>query len=117
MPDTPHTDGAAQQTVETNQRETEYSATIEEYDLGESMHRRARTTIAKWQRHELERLFTKYRYPTLEKVEQLSEQLGLPQYVIKVTNLKVKVLFLKKQDSVLIQKIGHMQVISNNPNI
>ena len=85
VPDELHTKGATQQNVETRQRETIYSATIEEYDLGENMHRRARTTIAKWQRHELERLFAKYRYPTLEKVEQLSEQLGLPQYVIKVT--------------------------------
>ncbi|XP_065067865.1 homeobox protein orthopedia B-like isoform X2 [Rhopilema esculentum] len=58
------------------------SGEVEELDS--SIHRRARTTITTWQRSELERQFTKHRYPTFEKVEHLSEQLGLPQYVIKV---------------------------------
>ncbi len=51
-------------------------------DIG--AHRRARTTITIWQRDKMEETFSKQRYPSLDKVEQLSKQLGLPQYVIKV---------------------------------
>ena len=73
------------QTFETGEQQGTYTSKCEDDDLDASIHRRARTTITSWQRQELECLFTKYRYPTFEKVEQLSEQLGLPQYVIKVT--------------------------------
>ena len=62
----------------------------DEDDLDSNIHRRARTTITSWQRQELECLFAKYRYPTFEKVEELSEQLGLPQYVIKVNYYVLK---------------------------
>ena len=71
-----------EQTGETNEIEAYSSRAVD--GLDENIQRRARTTIAAWQRQELECLFTKYRYPAFEQVEQLSERLGLPQYVIKV---------------------------------
>eukprot|EP00794_Sanderia_malayensis_P006455 gene6458-7187_t len=70
-------------------KEFHNSANNLQYDESEDLmdipvHRRARTTITTWQRNRLEETFTIQRYPTLDKAEQLSEQLGLPQYVIKV---------------------------------
>ena len=60
------------------------------YDINDTnQSRRARTAISNWQRHQLEIMFENQRYPSGDKVEKMSVQLGLPQYVIKVRRKQV----------------------------